>query len=131
MRRDEDLADTEVFLELVTKQTERVLRKYKRRAVSGFLLLLIGIGIAIGLQQRSSYEARGVVCQILTDADKTTYAYEKEGTITKRQLRRALRASAAYRRRLLPAPHCSDDVTPPPPPGAQVLPRTNGSKLTR
>jgi hypothetical protein len=89
-------------------------KRYRLQAIVGFLVLALGLGYAIRDNRERSTRARGVVCQIITAGDSTAYAYEREGTISRRQLLRALRQSAEYRALLGPAPACSPGLTPPP-----------------
>lgn len=89
-------------------------RSYRRRVMVGFLILFAGLGYAIHDNRERGTQSRAVLCQIITGGDVALYAYEREGTISRPQLRRALRQSADYRRLLSPAPSCSPSLTPPP-----------------
>lgn len=100
-------------------------RSYRRKVVVGFLVLFLGVGYGVHDNRERSTRARGVLCTMLVGSDMSSYAFEREGTLTRRQLERSLRQSAAYRRLLRPAPSCSPTVTPPPVPVAPSLrPRT-------
>lgn len=109
--------DREAVLNWITIQTQNaaneVLHKFRNYAVIGFLILLIGIGAATWWTNRNAYESRGVICKIIKQGDYQAYQYEKEGTITNAQLRRALTASQEYRKLLLPAQGCDTDYTKP------------------
>lgn len=103
----------------VAKQTSRaithVLRRYIFGALVGYVLMAVGLGYVIKDNRDRATQGRAVLCRIIRDGDSTTYAYQREGLLNERQLRRALAKSAQYRRELGPAPACSASITPPPP----------------
>lgn len=92
----------------------KAVRRYRNQALVGFIALLLGIGYAVKDQHDQSYKARGVLCQIIRQGDQQAYAYVADGTLTKAQLDRALKASAHYRELLSPGKGCTTDITPPP-----------------
>lgn len=100
-----------------------VLRRYVLGATIGYVILAAGLGYVIHDNRVRSTQGRAVLCKIITQGDSTTYAYHREGLLNKRQLRRALRQSAEYRRQLGPAPACAPTITPPPPKGAPRPPQ--------
>lgn len=104
----------------------------KNKALIGFILLGIGTGYAIhgnneaiqDSKERGKF-ARGVICNILTDSDKQSYAFlpaeAKALHTTVKELepltKKSLEQSAADRRKLapgLPKGSCYTHITPPP-----------------
>lgn len=120
------LAIGEVLAPLISDQMEKhptvvaAKRSQRRQAVwrtlvmVGYLIMFLGLSYTIHDSRERSIKSRGVVCEILTGGDATLYAYQREGTITERQLRRGLRQSAEYREKLGPAPACVSTLTPEP-----------------
>lgn len=128
---------TEEQLALLTEQTERASRKsaihavrqYRNRALVGFCILLFGIGGVVLDNRHQSEVARGVLCTIIKRGDVQAYAYEREGTITRAQLDRALAESARSRELLAPGKNCDSSITPAPPvakPGPAAPPVPKG-----
>lgn len=105
----------EILAPLVHGAVRRDTRRWRTYASIGFLILALGLGYGIHDNRVRSTRARGVVCQIIVAGDQSLYTYEQEGSITHRQLLRALRLSAGYRKLLGPAPNCSTTLTPAPP----------------
>jgi hypothetical protein len=118
---------TESQLKWITEQVERAaekrseakLRRYRNQSLAGFVILLLGVGIAVhgnavaitDSAQRST-SGRSVICKLITQGDQQTYKYEHEGTLTHLQAQRALKESALARKQLGPAPGCSPTITP-------------------
>lgn len=111
---------TEEQLNLISETTNHATRKalnhYRRQALVGFAILLLGIGGGVAHNHNTSVRARSVLCKIITDGDRTVYQYEREKLLTHQQVTRALEKSAQYRKEIGPAPGCSEHITPPPPP---------------
>lgn len=117
------LALGEALGPLVNRTVAKAIRRYIVGAAVGYLLLALGLGYVIHDNRVRSTEGRAVLCKIITQGDSTTYAYRREGLLNRRQLRRALRQSAEYRRQLGPARPCSPTITPPPPKSAPRPPQ--------
>jgi hypothetical protein len=100
---------------LVNHTMWKAIRRYILGSVLGYLILAAGLGYAIHDNRARSTAGRAVLCKIITQGDSTSYAYRAEGTINDKQLRRALKQSAEYRKQLGPAPACSPAITAPPP----------------
>lgn len=96
------------------RSARNAVRRYRNQALAGFFILLLGIGWAVKDQHDQSYKARGVLCQIISQGDQQAYSYVTDGTITKVQLDRALKASAHYRELLSPGKGCTTSITPAP-----------------
>jgi hypothetical protein len=109
------LALGEALGPLVNRTVWKAIRRYILGSVLGYLILAFGLGYVIHDNHQRSIAGRAVLCKIITQGDSTSYAYHTEGTINGRQLRRALKQSAEYRKQLGPAPACSTAITAPPP----------------
>jgi hypothetical protein len=109
------LALGEALGPLVNRTVWKAIRRYVTIATLGYVLMAAGLGYVIHDNRQRSTAGRAVLCKIITQGDSTVYAYQREGTLTDRQVARALKQSAEYRRQLGPAPACSPGITPPPP----------------
>lgn len=101
---------------LVNHTVRKAIRRTRVQAIVGYLVLALGLGYVIHDNRERSTAGRAVLCKIIRQGDSTTYAYQREHLLNDRQVRRALRQSAEYRRQLGPAPACSPAITPPPMP---------------
>lgn len=98
-------------------------RRWRLLVMVGYLLMFGGLFYVVKDNRDRATSGRSVVCQILVGGDASLYAYEREGTLTRRQLRRGLKQSAEYRRLLGPAPGCHPTLTPEPKRLPSVAPR--------
>lgn len=124
--------EREDFLNWISAQTKRaaeesshhVLTIFRNYAIAAFLVIILAFVWVSHEAGNQRQEIGGVVCKIIKQGDYQAYQYAAEGTINKKQLKRALTASVQYRRALTPAKGCDTSYTSHPNPNAPVKPNT-------
>lgn len=101
--------------------SDNVLKRYSRKALVGFLLLLVGVGFAVNGSHNALNDSRErgtklrtVICLVLTQADGGLYEQHAEGKLSSNELTAALVETAEFRKDIGPAPGCLTTPTPPP-----------------
>jgi hypothetical protein len=103
----------------------QALKHYARRAVVGYIVLLIGVGVALyGVRsalndsKERGATVRNVICLILQQADQFDYAAFNEHKINSTELVAGLHVTARYRQEIgtgydrKSVPSCFDKITP-------------------
>jgi hypothetical protein len=101
------------------KSVTSALKRYSRRALAGYLILLVGLGFAINGNHTAindsherAIKLRTVICLVLTQSDQGLYIDAEEGKIDRKELTAALTESAKFRKEIGPAPGCLTTLTP-------------------